>query len=233
MARKAVVAVIPARGGSKRLPRKNILPLDGKPLLAHAIGHAMSAGVFTHVVVSTEDAEIAGMARGHGALLHERSEALATDRSRIRDVCLAVLDEMFGDDESVEAFCVLTPTAALRTPEDIVESLAILRGGYDFVTSVCRYFFYPHGAMYVDDVGAMRHWHPELSSCQGQQVPDFFVENGAVNWCRPRAFRAVRELLGPNAWFHMMPHYRSIDVDTPDDWIALQAMYAFLRGRGR
>lgn len=223
------VAIIPARGGSKRLPRKNILELDGRPLLVHTVGHAFDSGVFSQVIVSTDDDEIAAIALKAGATVHERGPALIHYEARIRDVCFAVLQEMPDVFQNVDNFCVLSATSALRLPEDIVESHEIFRRGYRFVTSVCRYFFYPHAALYVDEAGMMRHWRPELSTCQGQEVPDFFVENGAINWCDIAAFTQSRELLGNNAWFYMMPHYRSIDVDTEEDFIALKAIYQYLR----
>jgi CMP-N-acetylneuraminic acid synthetase len=127
------VAIIPARGSSKRLPRKNILPLDGKPLLGHTIEQALQSSVFSDVIVSTEDSEISRIAQQFGARIHERDPKLASDEARVRDVCLAVLQECFEDFlSSVEGFCVLTATSALRTVEDIKESYRIFIQGLDW-----------------------------------------------------------------------------------------------------
>lgn len=122
----AKLAIIPARGGSKRLPRKNILPFLGKPILAYTIEAAAEAGIFDAVVVSTEDAEIAELARRYGAEVDLRPQSLAEDQATVADVCVELLARKplpWGD---VQQMCVLYATAPLRNANDIREVMALL-----------------------------------------------------------------------------------------------------------
>ncbi len=227
------IAIIPARGGSKRLPRKNIMPLDGKPLLGHTIEQARRSGVFDHIFVSTEDDEIAAVAQEFGATLHRRDTELASDQARVRDVCLAVLEQCFDDAAGeVESFAVLTATSALRTAEDIRACHDLLRRGRDFVTSITDYFFYPHAAMTVDAQGGPSYHWPDIACSKGQDVPQLVVHNGAISWCRVKAFLAGRELLGPNAVVYPMPRSRSLDVDTSEDFYVMEAIWEKMKRRG-
>lgn len=226
------IAIIPARGGSKRLPGKNIMPLDGKPLLGHTIDQARHSGVFDKIIVSTEDAEIAGVAQEFGAFLHRRDPSLSSDQARVRDVCLAVLDQCFENAANdVESFAVLTATSALRTAEDIQACHGLLQDGYDYVTSTTDYFFYPHAAMTVDGQGRPTYQWPQIAHSKGQDVPQLVVHNGAISWCRTTPFLAHRELLGDNAVVYPMPRSRSLDVDTSEDFYVMEAIWQKMRGQ--
>jgi CMP-N-acetylneuraminic acid synthetase len=224
---KRIVAIIPARGGSKRLPKKNILHLDGKPLLGHTIEHAFQSKIFTDVIVSTENSEIAEIGKDFGARIHKRSPRLSSDQARVRDVCISVIEDCFQPPLNVvDSFCVLTATSALRNAHDIRKSYQIFKEGCDFVISVTDYFFYPHAALILNENGEPVYYWPEIALKKGQEVPSLFVENGAINWCRTHAFMKHKELLGPNARAYFMPKHRSIDLDTKEDFFVLEAIYS-------
>jgi len=223
-----IVAIIPARGNSKRLPRKNIIPLCGKPIIAYTIDACIKSGVFTDIIVSTEDQEIAEVSMECGATIHKRDPSLSTDQARIRDVCIAIIDESSKNNEPIDLFCVLQATSALRTKEDIVDSYNEFNNGYDFLLSVTDYFFYPHAAMHKDKDGDFEPFFRELSLKKGQEVPELLAKNGAINWCKVGAFLKTKELVGPNAGLYKMPKFRSIDIDTKDDFIVLDALFRYL-----
>jgi len=224
------IAIIPSRGGSKRLPKKNILIIDSKPLLGHTIEQAFAANLFSNIIVSTEDIEIINIAKSYNAEIHIRSANLASDAATVADVCVAVLTEYFENpDDEVECFCVLIPTSILRTPDDIKRSYDIFSNGYDYTISVSEYFFYPHAALIVSEDGVPSYFWPEIATKKGQEVPKLVVENGAINWCKTKAFLANNKLLGQNGSVYLMPKYRSIDVDTEEDFVVLKALYNQLK----
>ncbi len=218
------LAIIPARGGSKRLPRKNILELNGKPLLAYTVEAALQSGVFERVIVSTEDEEVARVGEAAGADVLRRPPELASDSARVRDVCVHVIEEL-SREAPIDCFCVLTATSALRTADDIQRSYQILQTGFDYVVSVTEYFFYPHAALIADEAGRLRYQWPEIAHAKGQELPNFVVENGAINWCRTEQFLRDRELMGSNTGAYRMPKYRSIDIDTQEDFQVMDAIF--------
>ncbi|WP_420547774.1 cytidylyltransferase domain-containing protein [Curvivirga sp.] len=217
------IAIIPARGGSKRFPRKNIALLGNKPLIHHTIEAAIQSGIFDEVIVSTEDTEIASLASViEGITVDIRPAHLATDTARIRDVCEEILQRDLY--QNVESFCVLLATSALRTEEHIKDSHQLFVKGHDFVASVTDYFFYPHAAI-VDQDGIGKHFFKEMAYAQGQDIPNFKVENGAINWCNKQAFLKQREFFGNNTALYYMDRRFSIDIDTPEDFWLMQAVY--------
>src|SRR6266849_842542 len=133
------LAIIPARAGSKRLPRKNLLPFRGRPMLAYTIEAARDSRCFDRVVVSTEDDEIAGVARTAGAAVFKRSPELATDTARVTDVCLDVLAGEERAGRSYDVFACLHATAPLRRAEDIVAVVSLIECGAEFAMAVTTY----------------------------------------------------------------------------------------------
>ena len=222
------IAIIPARGGSKRLPRKNILEVDGKPLLVHTINTALESKTFNQVYVSTEDEEIASIADHAGAEVIIRPDDLASDTASVKDVCLHLID-VISAQYSFEHFCVMTATSILREAKDIHSSYELLQKGFDFVTSVCSYFFYPHAAIVVNSSGQIEYQWPDIALSKGQELPEFVVENGSLNWCKTDVFLEKKCFIAENTATYHMPKYKSIDVDTEEDFIALKAMYFYLK----
>src|SRR5690606_5014107 len=119
------VAIIPARGGSKRLPRKNVLPFMGKPLIAWPIQVALESGLFSQVIVSTEDKEIAAVAEEYKATVILRPAHLAMDTSTVVEVCLHAIEHLQSRQSSIEAICCIYATAALIAQQDLKESYSI------------------------------------------------------------------------------------------------------------
>lgn len=223
--RNGVVAIIPARGGSKRLLRKNILPVLGRPLIAYTIEAARMSGCFDEIIVSTEDAEIAALAEQEGATVFDRDGRLASDTATVVDVCCDVLARLVAEGRPSPQFACLLATAALRTAADIRAAAAMLEPGKcDFVMAVTDYEKSPLQALIEDPQGGLRLMWPDLADVPRQQAPRIRVDNGSIYWCDTAAFLAERTFYGRTLRGYPMPRERSVDVDTATD-LALLAHY--------
>jgi CMP-N-acetylneuraminic acid synthetase len=211
------LAIIPARGGSRRFPRKNLAVFDGTPLVARAVQVAREAGVFDRIVVSTEDQEIAAVAREAGAEVHARAARLASDSARVVDVCRAVLDACAGGGERYDVFCVLLPTSPFRTAEHVRAGLAVLHDKRANVAmSVTVFPHVPFWAVRETRGFLTLHWgRRQLKS--RDRLPTLYRHNGVVLWSRADAFRRSRDFYGPRVAAYYMSLEESVDVDEPLD----------------
>lgn len=226
MAEPDAIAIIPARGGSKRVPRKNVLPVGGRPLIAYTIAAALDSGCFSRVIVSTEDADIARVATDCGAEVHPRPAALGADTATVVEVCVDVLDTIRAAQGRVPAtFCCLYATAALRTAEDIRASRAQLEPGVcDHVVALTRYWQNPLQAVVREADGSFRYMWPELVDLRPWQRPDLYVDSGSLYWTVTETFLRERDFLGPGLRGYHLPRLRAIDVDEPDDVALLEKL---------
>ena len=212
------VCIIPARGGSKRLPRKNIADFLGRPILAHSVEAARTSGVFSRIVVSTEDEEIGRVSLEAGAEIHPRSPALASDTSPLVDVCIGFLDDESRAGREWDFFACLLATAPMRTAEDIRRSHALLEAGVcNFAMAVTTYPLPPLQALRTNESGFLRPMWPEFVSLRSQDAPPLFVDNGSTYLAVVSAFRKERTFYGSSLRGHVMPRERSIDIDEPYD----------------
>ena len=212
------VCIIPARGGSKRLPRKNIAEFLGKPILAHSVAAAHDSGVFARVVVSTEDREVAEAARNAGAEVHERSHGLATDTARLVDVCLAFLREEEDAGRAWDFFGCLLATAPMRNADDVRRAYGLIEPGIcDFAMAVTTYSLPPLQALRSGENGFLRPMWPEMINLRSQEAPQLYVDNGSTDLATARAFQSEKTFYGSRLRGHVMPRERSIDIDEPHD----------------
>jgi len=212
------LAIIPARGGSKRLPRKNILPFLGRPMLAHTIEQTLASECFTRVVVSTEDDEIAGVARCAGAETHARSAALASDTATVVEVCLEVLAEEERRGRVYEVFGCLYATAPLRRAADIAAVVALIDDAHSFALAATTYALAPHQALRVMEDGTLSPMWPELVNLRVSELEPLVVDNGSTYVARVAEFRRQRSFYGPRLRGYIMPRERSIDIDEQVDY---------------
>lgn len=212
------LAIVPARGGSKRLPRKNVLPFLGRPMVVHAIEHARASGCFERVVVSTEDEEIAAVAQGAGAEVHARSEGLAGDAATVVEVCLEVLAEEEARGRSYDLLACLYATAPLRRTADIVAVVDLVDEAHPFALAVTTYALAPHQALQIRADGTLAPMWPDLVSRRTSELAPLVVDNGSTYAARVDAFRAVRSFYGPVLRGHVMPRERSVDIDERADY---------------
>lgn len=217
-ARPGHTAIIPARGGSKRLPRKNLLPLKGKNLISYTIQAALDSGLFERVVVSTEDTEIAEVSLRSGAVVSPRPAELATDTATVTQTCLDFLrqEELAG--RNVDVLCCLYPTAPLRGPQDIFGVADLIgQDGCAFAMAVTSYPYPPHQALRLGSNGTLEPMWPELVNKQSQQIGELWVDNGSTYAVKVPEFLEIRSFYGPGLKGYRMPRDRSADIDTVED----------------
>ena len=217
-----VLAVIPARGGSKGIPRKNIRLLAGRPLIVWTIDAARAAPGIDRIVVSTDDAEIADVARAAGAdVPFMRPEALAQDTTPGLDPVLHALAEVPGHATVV----LLQPTSPLRTAADIGACLA-LAARAPSVVSLREARDHPWLTYAPGEGGHLRPLHDGPPPARRQDLPVALALNGAVYVADVAWLTHGRRFVGPETLGHVMPPERSVDIDTPFDWTVAEALLA-------
>jgi N-acylneuraminate cytidylyltransferase len=216
----SILAVIPARGGSKRIPMKNVRPMLGKPLIAYTVEAALESGLFDRVVVSTDSASIAEAAARCGAEVpFVREQGLADDHT---PVSLATLDalERIDPGSSCAAVAQLMANCPLRTAADIRDSHAeFRRSGAESQISVTRFgWLNPWWAMRRDGSGRLEPLFEERGSQRSQDQPALFCPTGAIWWARPPALRREKtfHMAGRTGWEIDWRH--AVDIDTLEDW---------------
>ncbi len=214
-----VLALIPARGGSKSLPRKNVLPLGGVPLIAHTIRAAQAASLVTRVAVSTEDSEIASIARRFGASVVDRPAALASDEASSESALLHALDQL----DMVEGYrpdilCFLQCTSPLTAPEDIDNVLnTMIAADAETALAVTRFHYF---VWCQDSAGnAIGVNHDKAMRLRRQDRHPEFLETGAVYAMVADGFRAARHRFFGRTVLHEMPASRVLEIDEPEDFM--------------
>jgi N-acylneuraminate cytidylyltransferase len=220
---KRVLAVITARGGSKGLPRKNVLPAGGRPLIAWTIGAALESEAIGQVVLSSDDDEIIETAKAWGCEVPFRRPAeLASDTATSMDVLMHALDQLPGYDYVV----LLQPTSPLRTAADIDAALALLESrGAPSCVSVCEAEQSPYWMFRLADGDALAALLPgEAGASRRQDLPPVYVLNGAIYIARIDWLRRTKSFLGDGCIAYRMPAERSVDIDTAADFEAFRRM---------
>ncbi len=225
--------LIPARGGSKRLANKNLHPIAGRPMLAYTVETALESGIFPSVIVSTEDDEIAGVARSLGAEVQQRPPDLAGDLVSATDVCLhayGVRDRSIGE---VRGIVCLQPSSPLRSAEDIRQAWeTFLESDADYLVSVTEIDpHYFHWAMRQHD-GDWGMWFGDEFLKERPLLPPVYRPNGAIKIGRPGPLMKRRNFFGPNLAVHSMPEERSVHVAFQFDADVAEAVLRRHAGRG-
>lgn len=213
------LTLIPARGGSKGVPRKNVRLVGGKPLIAWSIEAAKGSKAVGDFYVSTDDEEIARVSREHGAEVLPRPPEFAQDKSPMIGViqhALATCREKHGVE--YEYFLLLQPTAPMRNSGDIDEAMRVLRDtGADSVISVYQVEDAHPSRMYLIEDGRLRPYSEEPPGSLRQDLPKVFHRNGAIYACRTSLIREQGRLWGGKLVPYIMPKKRSVNIDDPDD----------------
>lgn len=208
--------LIPARGGSKGIPRKNIRLIAGKPLIAWTIEAALRSSLLDAVVVSTEDEEIAEVARRHGAQVpFLRPTALAQDNSPGIDPVLHALDAL----PQHTSVLLLQPTSPLRRTDDIDRCLQLARQqGLKSVVSVVEADSHPFWTYRLTEDAALRRFVEAAPVARRQDLPPAYVLNGALYYADAAWLRQSRTLVDADTRALVMAREHSVDIDTPLDW---------------
>jgi CMP-N,N'-diacetyllegionaminic acid synthase len=216
-----LVAIIPARSGSKGVPGKNTRPLAGKPLIAWTIEAAIASGCFDRVVVSTDSPAIAQVAINYGAEVpFLRPHELATDEASSAAVVQHTLD-FLGD---VSAFVLLQPTSPFRSLEDIQEFVALFSSsGADRAISVVECGKSPYWAVTIDG-GVVKKCFEVPDGIRRQDLPKVYMPNGALYAVRRDAFRQDPVFIDGMTPAYVMPPERSLDIDSEMDFLIAEAI---------
>ncbi|WP_277761177.1 pseudaminic acid cytidylyltransferase [Pseudomonas sp. A34-9] len=225
------VAIIPARGGSKRIPRKNLLPFDGVPMIVRSIRTALESGVFDQVVVSTDDVEIADVARAQGAQVpFLRPAELADDFTGTAAVIVHALQQLPAFDYA----CCVYATAPLLQARYLRQGLELLEQHPDrsFAFSVCSFGFPVQRALTLDGQGALTALYPEFRHTRSQDLPEAFQDAGQFYWGRSEAWLRGEVVYSPASLPVVLPRHLVQDIDTPEDWTRAEYLYAALKAGG-
>jgi len=225
------IAIITARGGSKRIPGKNIKEFCGRPILAYSIEAAVKAGVFDVVMVSTDDEEIAGVARRYGAQVpFFRSEATANDYATTNDVLLEVLAEYEKRGMRFDTACCIYPTAPFvtgRKLKDAVERL--LDSDADTLIPVTAFSYPPQRAMFIRE-GRLVFGYPEYMDSRSQDLEPHYHDVGQFYVFRTEAFRKNKKLMKGNILPLVLSELEVQDIDNLTDWKIAEMKYRLMCG---
>jgi pseudaminic acid cytidylyltransferase len=222
------IAVIPARGGSKRIPRKNVKPFAGRPMIAYAVDAARRSGLFDHVVVSTDDAEIAATARACGAEVpFTRPVELADDHTPTVPVVAHAVQACRDLGWHAEQVCCIYPGVPFLQVQDLQAALALLEQGATYAFPVAPFPSAVQRALLRQVDGSTAPLFPQFASTRTQDLPPAFHDAGQFYWGGAEAW-----LAGLNIHLHgrtiVIPHWRVVDIDTPDDWQRAELLHQAL-----
>ncbi len=225
------VAIITARGGSKRIPRKNIKEFCGKPILAYSIEAALNSGVFDTVMVSTDDEEIAEIGKKYGAEVpFFRSEKTANDFATTNDVLLEVLEEYEKRGQHFDVACCIYPTAPFITAEKIKDATKLLmESDADTLIPVVSFSYPPQRAMVIEN-GRLVFKYPRYIDSRSQDLEKHYHDVGQFYVFRTGAFKVNKKLMLGNILPYEISEMEVQDIDTQTDWEIAEMKFRILRG---
>lgn len=225
------LVVIPARGGSKRIPSKNIRLLNDKPLLAWTIEFALAVDMFSNVIVSTDSSEIEKIATSAGAEVPAlRPAEISTDFASTVQVLQHVLHTQLKEVEGERPVCCLYPAAVCLEKVDLEKSLSLLHdSGANFIASVTRYA-HPIQRAFRQSKRGIVMMDPATAAIRTQDLEPAWHDAGQFYWAYARSWRRGSAIL-PNSLGYEVPTSRAIDVDEEDDWLRLETAHRQLLNR--
>ena len=223
--KKSAIAIITARGGSKRIPRKNVKLFCGKPIITYSIEAALKSGLFEEVMVSTEDEEIARIAGEAGAQVpFMRSSESAGDYASTDDVLLEVLAAYKERGREFDSFCCLYPTAPFVTAEKLRTAMGLLDKA-DSVMPVVPFSFPPQRCMVLNGEGELRMKWPEHAKTRSQDLEPYYHDCGQFYCCKTAPFLEYKTTDLPHMVPIIMSELEVQDIDNPDDWEIAELKY--------
>jgi len=229
------IALIPARGGSKRIPRKNILPFCGRPMLAWVVEAAQRSGCFDRIVVSTDDPEVAELAVRCGAEVpFTRPASLADDHTGVIAVIRHAVNTLLPQPGPDDWVCNLLATAAFLHPADLQAAWAQLgqRPEADFALSVAAFRAPIQRALRLDSEQRVSMFDPEQFPKRSQDLEPAFHDAGQFCWGRAQAWLTVSNVFTPACLAVRLPDHRVQDIDTPEDWVRAEWLFKAMQAAG-
>ena len=223
------IAIITARGNSKRIPRKNIKEFCGKPIMNYSIEAALHSGLFTEVMVSTDDEEIAEIAKRAGAQVpFMRSSATASDYASTDDVILEVLNRYKELGKEFETFCCLYPTAPFVTAQKLQKAAKLLERA-DAVMPVVAFSYPPQRCVILNEDGELRMKWPEYAQTRSQDLETYYHDCGQFYFCRTKPVLENGTTDLPHMAPMIMSELEVQDIDNPEDWALAEMKYKMMQ----
>ena len=226
---KDAIAIIPARGGSKRIPKKNIKPFFGKPLIAYSIEAALKSKIFNKVVVSTDDMEIAAVARKYGAEVpFYRPDELSDDLTSLADVLDHAVDYLVGLGERYEYVCTIYATAPLIQVKHLLKGYEALKNSDAINAFSCTSMPFPiQRAFKIDEKGRCKMFTPEYYATRSQDLEEAYQDAGQFCWTnKKRAVKNTNKTVFSEISIPIIiPRYMVQDIDTTEDWKQAELIY--------
>lgn len=223
---RGTIAIITARGGSKRIPGKNIKDFCGRPVIEYAIEAALAAGIFDEVMVSTEDRKIAQIAVKNGAKVpFLRSAEAAGDYATTVEVLTEVLQNYQKRDQSFTRACCIYPTAPFVTPEKLRTAMVLLEEEHtETVVPVTAFSFPPLRGMYIQE-DRLQYCHPEYADCRSQDLETMYHDCGQFYCFKPDILLRKGRLITEHTKALIVPEQEVQDIDTLQDWAIAELKY--------
>lgn len=223
------IAIITARGASKRIPRKNIKEFFGKLIIAYSIEAALKSRLFDEVMVSTEDREIAEVARAYGASVpFYRSMETADDQTGTDEVLLEVLNEYKKRGACFDWLCCIYPTAPFLTPDKLVECETQFReGNADGLIPVVRFSYPPQRGFVIGDQRRLEYKWAEYANERSQDMEILYHDAGQFYFLRSDAFLREKTLPVNNTIPHVLHEWQAHDIDSAEDWKIAELKYRY------
>jgi len=224
------IAIIPARGGSKRIPRKNIKIFSGKPMIAYSIEAALRSQLFDRVIVSTDDRAITQIAKESGAEVpFTRPEELSDDHTPTAPVVKHALDWLIGEGAIIQYACCIYATAPFLQAKYLRRGYEVIRESKAAsVFSVTTFPFPIFRALRISGDGSLAMFWPEHELTRSNDLPDAYHDAGQFYWLDAERFRETPKLYTPDAVPVILPRHLVQDIDTPEDWETAEKMYEAL-----
>lgn len=228
------VAIIPARGGSKRIPRKNVKDFCGKPMIAWSIEAAKASGCFDQIIVSTDDVEIAKVASEWGATVpFLRPAKLSDDFTGTLPVIRHAVEWLNQNDCPVEYACCLYATAPFVSAADLKHCLQLIQdSGSSYAFSVTSYAFPIQRAIRITDNGRLAMFNPEYFQTRSQDLEEAWHDAGQFYWGTAEAWCEERAIFGEDSVPVKLPRHRVQDIDTPEDWNRAEWLFRAMQAEG-
>ncbi len=221
------IAIITARGGSKRIPKKNIKVFCGKPIIAYSIEAAISSELFDEVMVSTDSEEIAGIAKKYGASVpFMRSAETSNDYATTNDVLIEVFNEYKKRGQEFDIAVCIYPTAPFVTADKLKRAIDMVeKDGADAVTPVVQFSFPPQRAFIIRD-NALEYQYPENASARSQDLEPIYHDCGQFYVMKPK--NVMDGIIIKKTTPIVMPESEVQDIDTVEDWKIAEMKYQIM-----
>tara|TARA_R110002072_G_C7974062_1_gene535133 strand:+ start:5573 stop:6277 length:705 start_codon:yes stop_codon:yes gene_type:complete len=224
------VAIIPARGGSKRIPRKNIKLFFGLPIIAYSIKAAQESNLFDRIIVSTDDPEIAQISKQYGAEIpFLRPAKLSDDFATTGEVISHAIEELQKEGEKIDLVCCIYATAPFIQIRDLKESYQLLvNNDADFAFSATSFPFPIQRAIKLNERNQVEMFQPENLLTRSQDLEEAYHDAGQFYWGKAEAYLENKPVFSPQSCAILLPRERVQDIDTPEDWKRAEIMFQVL-----